>query len=150
MAAKKSVSRKSAARKAAKTRKSRAVAKKAAKTRKRRTAGKAAAATRKKRVAGKKAAATRKPTAVAAARAGVEAGADMPVQRPRAPEFSPNVSELDQRIAVVRNNLRELVEQAASYSGAAGEELISQRISQQEAKLEALIKQRDELAQRGS
>src|SRR5262245_57189275 len=152
MAAKKSVSRKSAAKKkAAKTRKSRAATKKAAKTRKRRVAGKAAAATRKRRAAGKKAAATRKPTAAVAVRAEVDAGAGTPpVQRPRAPEFSPNVAELDQRIAVVRNNLRELVEQTASYSGAAGEELISQRISQQETKLEALIKQRDELAQRGS
>jgi len=46
----------------------------------------------------------------------------------------------------VRNNLRELVEQATSYSGASNEELISQRIADQESKLESLRKQRDELA----
>jgi hypothetical protein len=50
----------------------------------------------------------------------------------------------------VRNNLRELVEQAASRSGASDEELMSQRIAEQEAKLELLMKQREELAQRGS
>src|SRR5260370_26115167 len=63
MAAKKSVSRKSAAKKAAKTRKSQAAAKKAAKTRKQRAAGKKAAATRKRRTAAKKAVATRKTKA---------------------------------------------------------------------------------------
>ncbi len=31
------------------------------------------------------------------------------------------LADLDQRIAVIRDNLRELVEQAAAYSGAADE-----------------------------
>jgi hypothetical protein len=61
-----------------------------------------------------------------------------------------SVAELDNRIAIVRNNLRELVEQATSYSGASNEELVSQRIAEQEAKLELLRKQREELAQQGS
>jgi len=40
------------------------------------------------------------------------------------------------------------VEQAAAYSGAADEDLISQRIAEHEALLERLIKQRDELSQK--
>ena len=58
----------------------------------------------------------------------------------------PNVAEIDARIADVRENLRELVEQAAAYSGSADDELVSQRIADQEALLDGLIKQRDELA----
>jgi hypothetical protein len=53
-------------------------------------------------------------------------------------------AEVDARIALVRNNLRDLVEQAASLSGASNEELMSQRIAAQEAKLELLKKQRGE------
>ncbi len=41
-----------------------------------------------------------------------------------------------------------LVKQAAAYSGAADEDLISQRIAEHEALLERLIKQRDELSQK--
>jgi hypothetical protein len=59
-------------------------------------------------------------------------------------------TELDNRIAILRDNLRELVEQAASYSGASDEERMSERIAEQEAKLELLMKQREELSQRGS
>lgn len=58
---------------------------------------------------------------------------------------SPAVADLDGRIAIIRDNLRSLVEQAASYSGASDEERMSQRIAEQEAKLERLKKQRDEL-----
>ncbi|MGH8226017.1 MAG: hypothetical protein ACRER1_07695 [Gammaproteobacteria bacterium] len=56
-----------------------------------------------------------------------------------------DIAELDERIAALRENLRELVEQAAAYSGAADEELTSQRISEYEARLELLTKQRQEL-----
>jgi len=150
MAASKSASRKSAAKKAAKTRKSRVAAKKASKTRKQRAAGKKAAATRTRRAAAKKALATRKTKAAAATQAKTAANTNTPMQRPRPSEVSPAVAEIDERIAIIRNNLRELVEQAASYSGAANEELISQRISEQETKLEALRKQREGLSQRGS
>jgi hypothetical protein len=62
----------------------------------------------------------------------------------------PDFAEIDERIAVVRENLRELVEQAAAYSGAADEELMSQRITEQEARLELLRKQRDELLRQKS
>ena len=59
----------------------------------------------------------------------------------------PNIAEIDARIADVRENLRELVEQAAAYSGAADDALVSQRIADQEALLERLTEQRDKLSQ---
>jgi hypothetical protein len=57
------------------------------------------------------------------------------------------LAEVDERLAAVRDNLRDLVEQAAAYSGAAGEELMSERIAEQEAQLEALTKRREALLQ---
>jgi hypothetical protein len=65
------------------------------------------------------------------------------------PDPQPNIAEIDARIAEIKENLRELVEQAAAYSGAADEELVSQRITDQEALLERLTEQRDKLAQAG-
>ncbi len=56
------------------------------------------------------------------------------------------LAELDQHIAIVRDNLRELIEQAAAYSGAADESRNADRIADQEAKLAELLKQREELA----
>jgi hypothetical protein len=53
------------------------------------------------------------------------------------------IEEIDERIATVRENLRQLVEQAAAYSGAADEELASERISDQEAELDRLKQLRD-------
>jgi hypothetical protein len=52
-------------------------------------------------------------------------------------------TELDDRIAILRDNIRQLTEQAAAVSGAAAEELASERIAQASEELEALIKQRD-------
>lgn len=66
------------------------------------------------------------------------------------PDDSLSIAELDDRIATVTDNLRELVEQAAAYSGAADEELASERIAEQEAELDRLTKQRDALARRQS
>jgi bacterioferritin (cytochrome b1) len=57
-----------------------------------------------------------------------------------------NLADLDQRIAAARENLRELIEQAAAYSGAADEELMSERIAKQEAQIKLLTMQRDELS----
>jgi hypothetical protein len=57
-----------------------------------------------------------------------------------------NIADIDARIEIVKDNLRELVEQSASYSGAADEDLMSRRIAEQEAELELLRKRRDELA----
>lgn len=61
---------------------------------------------------------------------------------------SQRIAELDERIAVVTDNLRELTEQAAAYSGAGDEELASERIEEQEIELERLRKERDALARR--
>ena len=59
------------------------------------------------------------------------------------------IAELDAQIADVRENLRELVEQAAAYSGAADDDLVSQRIADQEALLDRLTKEREALAGAG-
>ena len=56
-----------------------------------------------------------------------------------------SIAEIDQRLALARDNLRQLVEQAAAYSGAADEERMSSRIADQEAVVEQLTKQRDAL-----
>lgn len=58
-----------------------------------------------------------------------------------------NIADIDERIAILNENLRELVEQSASYSGAADDDLMSRRIAEQEAELELLTKRRDELSQ---
>ena len=57
----------------------------------------------------------------------------------------PSLEEIERRIQIVEDNLRELVEQAAAYSGAADEERNAQRIADQQTKLDALLKQREEL-----
>jgi hypothetical protein len=61
-----------------------------------------------------------------------------------------SLAEVDERLSVVRDNLRELVEQAAAYSGAGDEELMGSRIAKQEAQLEQLTQQREALLQRPS
>ena len=59
--------------------------------------------------------------------------------------MSPAVADLDQRIAIVRNNLRDLTEMAAASSGASNEELASGRIAEQEEQLRTLTRQREDL-----
>lgn len=54
-------------------------------------------------------------------------------------------TELDERIAILEDNLRDLVEQAAAYSGGNDEERSSDRIAEQQEELDALKKQRDAL-----
>lgn len=61
------------------------------------------------------------------------------------PDIPDRIEEIDARIATVRENLRELVEQAAGYSGATDDDLTSERIADYEAQLEALTKRRAEL-----
>jgi hypothetical protein len=53
-----------------------------------------------------------------------------------------SIEEIDARISIARENLRDLIEQAAAYSGAADDELMSQRIAEQEAQLDSLTKRR--------
>ena len=57
------------------------------------------------------------------------------------------LAEIDQRIAGIRENLRELVEQAAAFSGAADDDRTSQRIADQQAQLDRLTKEREEIVQ---
>jgi len=57
-----------------------------------------------------------------------------------------SLAELDARIAALRENIRELVEQAAAVSGAFSESLSAERIEAFEAQLAEAIKQRDALA----
>jgi len=56
-----------------------------------------------------------------------------------------SLAELDRRIAIVRDNIRQLVEQAAAVSGGNNEALVADRISQQTEELERLTKARDDL-----
>ena len=59
------------------------------------------------------------------------------------------LAEIERRIQIVEDNLRQLQEQAAAYSGAADEERNAARIAEQEAKLEALLSQRAALLGQG-
>ncbi len=124
-ARKKSASRRSAAKK---------VPSKSKKAAKRPAAKKAVA---KKAPARKKAAAAPRRTPVAKA----------PARPARMPNAMPSaaLAEIDQRIAIVRNNLRDLMEQAASTSGSASEEALSDRITGQETELQRLRQERDAL-----
>ena len=61
-------------------------------------------------------------------------------------DVSRSIEEIEERISTGRENLRQLVEQAAAHSGAADDELMSERIAEQQAQLEMLTKRRAELA----
>jgi hypothetical protein len=56
------------------------------------------------------------------------------------------IEELTARISAVQENLRQLAEQAAGFSGAADEDRTSRRIAEQEVELARLTKERDELS----
>jgi uncharacterized small protein (DUF1192 family) len=56
-----------------------------------------------------------------------------------------SLQELEERIAIIRDNIRQLVEQAAAFSGAEDEARNADRIAQQTEELESLVKQRDAL-----
>ena len=55
------------------------------------------------------------------------------------------LADIETRIAIARDNIRQLIEQAAAYSGASDEERNADRIAEQQEELDRLIKQRDEL-----
>jgi hypothetical protein len=124
-AKKKSASRRSAAKTKSKTAKPRPKAKKAAKKVAKKKAAKKKVAVRKKPA----------PTAKRPAR---------PARRAAAPSAA--VVEIDRRIAIVRNNLRDLTEQGSGASGGGSEELLSDRIAREEAELQRLLTERDALA----
>jgi signal recognition particle GTPase len=56
--------------------------------------------------------------------------------------------ELEERIALVRGNIRQLIEQAAAASGAETEARNADRIAQQQEELDRLLKQLDALPKR--
>jgi hypothetical protein len=56
-----------------------------------------------------------------------------------------SLAALDRRIAIARDNIRQLIEQAAAFSGAEDEDRNADRIAQQTEELERLVKQRDAL-----
>ena len=61
-------------------------------------------------------------------------------------ENSLSLDEIEDRIRILRDNIRQLIEQAAGSSGAEDEERNADRIAQQNDELERLIRRRDVLA----
>lgn len=53
-----------------------------------------------------------------------------------------SLSQIDQRIAILRENIRQLIEQAAAESGAADEALNADRLNEQQDELDRLLKRR--------
>jgi hypothetical protein len=56
-----------------------------------------------------------------------------------------SLAEIERRMAIVRDNIRQLIEQAAAYSGAEDEARAADRLAQQNEELDRLTKERDEL-----
>lgn len=59
-----------------------------------------------------------------------------------------SLQELDARIAIVRDNIRQLIEQAAANSGAGDEARNADRIAAQQDELDKLLKEREALAKK--
>lgn len=59
-----------------------------------------------------------------------------------------SLAELNDRIAILQDNIRQLIEQAAAASGGQNEERNSDRISEQSEELEKLLKARDALSRK--
>ena len=53
-----------------------------------------------------------------------------------------SAAELDDRIAMLRDNVRQLIEQAAVAAGEGSDELISERLARQNDELDRLVAQR--------
>lgn len=58
-------------------------------------------------------------------------------------ESSLSLPELNDRIAILQDNIRQLIEQAAGLSGGQNEERNADRIREQSEELEKLLKARD-------
>jgi hypothetical protein len=54
-----------------------------------------------------------------------------------------SLAELNDRIAILEGNIRQLIEQAAAASGEQNEARIADRISQQNEELDRLLKERE-------
>jgi hypothetical protein len=59
-----------------------------------------------------------------------------------------SLAEIDARIRIIRDNIRQLIEQAAAMSGGQDEERNADRIASQNDELERLLKQREALAKK--
>lgn len=59
-----------------------------------------------------------------------------------------SLPEIENRIAILRDNIRQLTEQAAASSGAADEQRNADRIAEFQDELDALNKQRDAMLQK--
>ena len=57
-----------------------------------------------------------------------------------------SLEDLDARIAILRDNIRQLIEQAAANSGAGDEARNADRIAAQQDELDKLLKDREALA----
>jgi hypothetical protein len=55
------------------------------------------------------------------------------------------LQDLEDRIAIARDNIRQLIEQAAAQSGAGDESRNADRLADQQAELDRLTKERDAL-----
>ena len=63
-------------------------------------------------------------------------------------DHSLSLDEIEDRIRIVQDNIRQLIEQAAAMSGAEDEERNADRIARQNDELERLTKQRDALTKK--
>jgi uncharacterized small protein (DUF1192 family) len=54
-----------------------------------------------------------------------------------------SLDELEDRIAIVRDNIRQVIEQAAAQSGAGDESRNADRLADQQAELDRLTQERD-------
>lgn len=59
-----------------------------------------------------------------------------------------SLQEIDERIAIARDNIREITEQAVAESGAADEARNADRIAEQNEELDRLMKLREQLLQK--
>ena len=56
-----------------------------------------------------------------------------------------SLAEIERRMAIVRDNIRQLIEQAAANSGAGDEDRNADRLARQQEELDRLSKHREEL-----
>jgi predicted nucleic acid-binding Zn-ribbon protein len=63
----------------------------------------------------------------------------------RMSEQTDQLAEIEERLSIAQENLRQLTEQATAYSGAKDEELAAERIKDQEDEIARLTKLRAEL-----
>lgn len=63
-------------------------------------------------------------------------------------DTSISLPDLEDRIAIIRDNIRQLIEQATASSGAEDEDRNADRIAAQQEELDKLVKQRDALVRK--